>query len=841
MVVVLAGGTGGAKLARGMLDVVGDELVVVANTADDVEIYGAYVSPRPGPRAPSGSPTASTSAAGACDGDTFDAMDQLRELGDDVWFNLGDRDLAIGLRRAQRLAEGATLDRGASPSSRAALGLGARVLPMADEPVRTRVLARGALARLPGVHDPRARRGPGRRRRARRASRRARRRREVARGDRGARARSSSARRTRSSRSARSSRVPGMREALRARAGARRRRVAHRRRRGAQGPDRGRSWPGPGCRSTRGGDRARLRRACSTASSPTSAADGLPARSRPTRSWPTPARRRRVRARTSLALRWQSRLPMTDRRHPARQALRRRQAAAGRRSARGTRRALAEAMVTDVLDALRRVAALDEVVVVTAEPAREALAPRATAPSRRTTRRAAASRAPRALGIALGASERGAERVLLVPGDCPALDPREVDALLAGAHDGARVVIVPDRHGTGTNALLLRPPDAIAPSFGPGSRARHERPRARGRRRAARRRARARSCSTSTPPTTSRRCAPRSTRAPAAPRTRAGCCAARPDAAPGAHCGASAAARSPALAARSRPGDDLAALLAAPRPASCEPGDVLVVAHKVVSKAEGARASRSPTSSPASARASSRASTARTRATSRSCSTSRAERRCAPSAACSSAAPATASCAPTPASTPPTPPRDGRARPAARATPTPRARALRAALPGARPPWSSPTRSAARGATASATSRSASPACAPLDDWRGRARRARAASCAPPWIAVADEAAAAADLVRDKDSREPAVVVRGLERHVTADDGPGPPRSSARRGGPLPLTANPAAVERWSSTSRRGRTNIQRRPGSAAQAHDALAAHAARRLGPGSRRRRGCP
>ena len=65
-VVVLAGGTGGAKLARGMLDVAGDDLVVIANTADDVEIYGAYVSPRPRPRARSGWPTASTSAAGAC-------------------------------------------------------------------------------------------------------------------------------------------------------------------------------------------------------------------------------------------------------------------------------------------------------------------------------------------------------------------------------------------------------------------------------------------------------------------------------------------------------------------------------------------------------------------------------------------------------------------------------------------------------------------------------------------------------------------------------------------------------------------------------------------------------
>jgi 2-phospho-L-lactate guanylyltransferase len=59
-----------------------------------------------------------------------------------------------------------------------------------------------------------------------------------------------------------------------------------------------------------------------------------------------------------------------------------------------------------------------------------------------------------------------------VPGDCPALDPAEVEALLT-CHPHAGVVIVPDRHGTGTNALRLTPPDAIEPAFGPGSFARH--------------------------------------------------------------------------------------------------------------------------------------------------------------------------------------------------------------------------------------------------------------------------------------------------------------------------------------------------------------------------------
>src|SRR4029077_9918458 len=75
-------------------------------------------------------------------GDTFHAMDQLRELGVDVWFNLGDRDLAIGLRRAQRLAQGARLTETLA-ELRAALGVGARVLPMADDPVRTWVMVGG--------------------------------------------------------------------------------------------------------------------------------------------------------------------------------------------------------------------------------------------------------------------------------------------------------------------------------------------------------------------------------------------------------------------------------------------------------------------------------------------------------------------------------------------------------------------------------------------------------------------------------------------------------------------------------------------------------------------------
>ncbi len=66
------------------------------------------------------------------------------------------------------------------------------------------------------------------------------------------------------------------------------------------------------------------------------------------------------------------------------------------------------------------------------------------------------------------------ERVLLVPADCPLLDPAEVDQLVGREVPSPSALIVPDRHGSGTNALLLTPPDIIEPAFGPGSRERHE-------------------------------------------------------------------------------------------------------------------------------------------------------------------------------------------------------------------------------------------------------------------------------------------------------------------------------------------------------------------------------
>jgi len=138
----------------------------------------------------------------------------------------------------------------------------------------------------------------------------------------------------------------------------------------------------------------------------------------------------------------------------------------------GNRRALAQSMCADVLLALRRSTHVDEVIVVTGELNATALASGHDVEVVDDPAEAGQSAAA-AHGVAR-AIEKGADRVLLVPGDTPALDPLELDALLTmELGDRPTVVIVPDRHGTGTNGLLLSPPGAIAPAFGEGSFERH--------------------------------------------------------------------------------------------------------------------------------------------------------------------------------------------------------------------------------------------------------------------------------------------------------------------------------------------------------------------------------
>jgi 2-phospho-L-lactate guanylyltransferase len=134
------------------------------------------------------------------------------------------------------------------------------------------------------------------------------------------------------------------------------------------------------------------------------------------------------------------------------------------------RRALSEAMFSDVLVALRRSREVDDIAVVTKDRGAQQIAGGHGATV--LDDNASGHNAAAALGLG-HAIEAGFDRALLVPGDCPTLDPTELDWLIEKGAEMRSVLIVPDRHGSGTNALLLTPPDSLAPAFGPGSRERH--------------------------------------------------------------------------------------------------------------------------------------------------------------------------------------------------------------------------------------------------------------------------------------------------------------------------------------------------------------------------------
>jgi 2-phospho-L-lactate guanylyltransferase len=134
------------------------------------------------------------------------------------------------------------------------------------------------------------------------------------------------------------------------------------------------------------------------------------------------------------------------------------------------RRELIGAMVADVLEAIGAARTIERTIVVTSEPAAERLAADAGAlllPDATESGHVDAA----LTGIARARAD-GASCVVLLAGDCPLLDPRELDRVLTGVPE-RYVGIVPDRHGTGTNALVLSPPNAIVPAFGEGSRERH--------------------------------------------------------------------------------------------------------------------------------------------------------------------------------------------------------------------------------------------------------------------------------------------------------------------------------------------------------------------------------
>jgi 2-phospho-L-lactate guanylyltransferase len=134
------------------------------------------------------------------------------------------------------------------------------------------------------------------------------------------------------------------------------------------------------------------------------------------------------------------------------------------------RAALVEAMLWDTLEAIGGARSIERTIVVTGEPRATDIASALGALVLPDANDLGHSEA--ALEGIAWAEESGTPCVVLLPGDCPLLDPRELERLLTGLPE-RYVAIVPDRHGTGTNALALAPPDAIQPAFGEGSCARH--------------------------------------------------------------------------------------------------------------------------------------------------------------------------------------------------------------------------------------------------------------------------------------------------------------------------------------------------------------------------------
>jgi len=139
VITALAGGVGAARLLRGLVRIVTPtDITAVVNTGDDTELHGLHISPD--------LDTVTYTLAGLNDdergwgiaGETWEVMESLERLGGETWFRLGDHDLATHLYRTQRLAQGATLSQ-VTAEITAALGVPVRLVPMSDDPVRTRL------------------------------------------------------------------------------------------------------------------------------------------------------------------------------------------------------------------------------------------------------------------------------------------------------------------------------------------------------------------------------------------------------------------------------------------------------------------------------------------------------------------------------------------------------------------------------------------------------------------------------------------------------------------------------------------------------------------------------
>ena len=139
MLVVLTGGTGGAKLIDGLAaEIDPAELTVICNTGDDAIFHGLYVAPDIDTIVYTLAGLNDAAKGWGIESDTFTVLEQLRRLGNDAWFNIGDKDLATHISRTKWLNEGSALSQ-VTERIRRRLGVEARILPMSDQRVETRV------------------------------------------------------------------------------------------------------------------------------------------------------------------------------------------------------------------------------------------------------------------------------------------------------------------------------------------------------------------------------------------------------------------------------------------------------------------------------------------------------------------------------------------------------------------------------------------------------------------------------------------------------------------------------------------------------------------------------
>ncbi len=141
LVVALAGGVGAARLLRGLVQVISPEdLVIVGNTGDDVELYGLHVSPDLDIIMYTLAGIVDEAKGWGVSGDTFNCLEMLGKFGFETWFKLGDKDLAIHIARTKLLRNGMTLSQATTELCRM-LGVKAKLIPMSNDPVRTKVIS----------------------------------------------------------------------------------------------------------------------------------------------------------------------------------------------------------------------------------------------------------------------------------------------------------------------------------------------------------------------------------------------------------------------------------------------------------------------------------------------------------------------------------------------------------------------------------------------------------------------------------------------------------------------------------------------------------------------------